>query len=96
MFTHIVFFKLSNPTKDNLNKAEDILKSMEGKIPELKGLEVGIDVLKTERSFDIALVTRFISREDYETYTVSDFHVNNVLKNLKPMLECSKTVDYFL
>lgn len=96
MFTHIVFFKLSNPTKDNLNKAEDILKSMEGKIPELKGLEVGIDVLKTERSFDIALVTRFISREDYETYAVSDFHVNNVLKNLKPMLECSKTVDYFL
>ena len=28
--------------------------AMEGKIPELKGLEVGVDVLHTERSYDLA------------------------------------------
>lgn len=94
MFTHIVFFKLKEATKENIQKASEILNNMEGQIPELKGLEVGIDVVRSDRSFDLALVTRFDSKEDYEVYAVSDFHVNKVLKNLKPMLECSKTVDY--
>lgn len=96
MFTHIVFFKLESSTEENIKKAEQILKSMEGSISELKNIEVGVDILKTDRSYDIALITRFDSKEDYKIYAVSDFHVNYVLKNLKPMLKCSKTVDYFL
>lgn len=94
MFTHIVFFKLKEATEDNLKKASGILNSMEGKIPQLKQLEVGVDVVKSDRSFDIALITRFDSKEDYEIYAVSDYHVNEVLKNLKPLLEVSKTVDF--
>lgn len=92
MFTHIVFFKLKN--KDKASEARNILLSMEGKIPQLKGLEVGEDVLHTERSYDIALVTRFDSLEDMNEYAVSEYHVNEVLKYLKPMLESSKVVDY--
>lgn len=92
MFTHIVFFKLKN--KEQVNEARSILLSMEGKIPQLKGLEVGVDVLHTERSYDLALVTRFDSLEDMNTYQVHEYHVNEVLKYLKPMIECSKAVDY--
>lgn len=92
MFTHIVFFKLKN--KEQASEARDILLSMEGKIPQLKGLEVGVDVLHTERSYDLALVTRFDSLEDMDTYQIHEYHVNEVLKYLKPMLESSKTVDY--
>lgn len=94
MFTHIVFFKLKDATKENVEKAEEILLSMEGKIPELKNLEVGVDIERSDRSFDISIITRFNNEEDYRTYAISDYHVNYVLKNLKPMLECSKTVDY--
>ncbi len=43
MFTHIVFFKLKN--KEQVIEARNILLSMEGKIPQLKGLEVGVDVV---------------------------------------------------
>ena len=92
MFTHIVFFKLKNIEK--ASEARNILLSMEGKIPQLKGLEVGVDLLHTERSYDLALVTRFDSQEDMEAYAVHEFHVNEVLKYLKPMLESSKVVDY--
>ena len=92
MFTHIVFFKLKN--KDKVSEARNVLLSMEGKIPQLKGLEVGADVLHTERSYDLALVTRFASLEDMNDYAVSEYHVNEVLKYLKPMLESSKVVDY--
>ena len=45
MFTHIVFFKLKEATNENVEKASEILNSMEGQIAELKGLEVGIDVV---------------------------------------------------
>jgi heme-degrading monooxygenase HmoA len=92
VFTHIVFFKLKN--KEQAKEARDILLSMEGKIPELKGLEVGVDVLHTERSYDLVLVSRFDSLEDMNTYQVHQYHVNEVLKYLKPMIEGSKAVDF--
>ncbi|MGV8982643.1 Dabb family protein [Clostridium sp.] len=94
MFTHIVFFKLKN--KEQVNEARDILLGMEGNIPQLKGLEVGVDLLHTERSYDLSLVTRFDSLEDMKAYAVHEYHVNEVLKYLKPMLESSKIVDYEL
>ena len=87
MFTHIVFFKFKN--KEQVSEGRNILLSMEGKIPQLKGLEVGVDVLHTERSYDLALVTRFDSLGDMESYAISEYHVNEVLKYLKPMLESS-------
>ena len=92
MFTHIVFFKLNN--KKQVADARNILLSMEGKISQLKGLEVGVDVIHSERSYDLSLITKFDSLEDMNTYAVSKYHVNEVLKYLKPMLESSKTVDY--
>ena len=92
MFTHIVFFKLKN--KEQAKSARNILLSMEGKIPQLKGLEVGVDIVHSDRSYDVALITKFETFEDMNTYAVSEYHVNSVLKYLKPMLESSKTVDY--
>lgn len=92
MFTHIVFFKLKN--KEQASEARNILLSMEGKIPQLKGLEVGVDVLHTERSYDLVLITKFDSLEDMNAYQVHEYHVNEALKYLKPMMESSKTVDF--
>lgn len=92
MFTHIVFFKLKE--KKQTNEARDILLGMKGNIPQLKSLEVGIDVLHTERSYDLALITRFDCLEDMKIYSVHEYHVNEVLKYLKPMLEDSKIVDF--
>ncbi|MBU5592598.1 Dabb family protein [Clostridium sp. MSJ-4] len=94
MFTHIVLFKLKDSRKENMERAKEILSSMDGKIPELKYLEVGVDIIRSDRSYDIALITRFDSREDMDRYQVSEYHVNHVIKNLKPMLEGSVALDY--
>lgn len=94
MFTHIVLFKLKDSTKENMEKAKAILSSMEGKIEELKYLEVGVDIIRSERSYDIALITRFNSKEDMDEYQVSEYHVNHVIKDLKPLLESSVALDY--
>ena len=94
MFTHVVLFKLKDNSKENMEKARDILLSMEGKIEYLKGLTVGTDVLFTERSYDICLITTFDNQEEMDKYQVHEYHVGTVLKNLKPMLESSKACDF--
>lgn len=94
MFTHVVFFRLIDPSKENLERAKGILEGMKGNIPQLKDMEVGADVLHLERSYDISLITRFDSLDDMQLYQVHPYHVNEVLTNLKPMLKGSASVDY--
>lgn len=95
MYTHIVFFKFKNTNEENLNNIKKILLSMEGNIKELKSLEVGIDDVRSERSFDVSIITKFDTKEDYEAYAISEYHVEKVLNVLKPLMIESKTVDYY-
>ncbi len=94
MFTHIVLFKLKEPTTENLKFVEKTLLSMNGMIKELKQLEVGIDVIKGDRSYDIGIITRFDNKEDYLSYDVNEFHVEKVKKVIGPYMEGSKTLDF--
>jgi hypothetical protein len=94
MFTHIVLFKLKQPTIENVKFVEQTLLSMNGNIKELKELEVGVDVIRSDRSYDIAIITRFDSKEDYLAYDVDEFHVERVKKVIGIYLEGSKTIDF--
>ena len=94
MFTHIVLFKAKEPTEENLEFLEKTFLSMDGNIKELKQLEVGIDVIRSDRSYDIAIITRFDSKEDYLAYDVNEFHVEKVKKVIGSYIEASKTIDF--
>ncbi|EHJ02284.1 Stress responsive alpha-beta barrel domain-containing protein [Clostridium sp. DL-VIII] len=94
MFTHIVLFKLKEPTTENLEFVAKTLSSMDGKIDELKHLEVGVDVVKSDRSYHVGIITRFDNKEDYMSYDVNEFHVEKVKKVIGPYLEDSKTLDF--
>ena len=94
MFTHIVLFKVKEPTEENLKFLEKTFLSMDGNIEELKQLEVGIDVIRSDRSYDIAIITRFDSKEDYLAYDVNEFHVEKVKKVIGSYIEASKTIDF--
>ena len=94
MFTHIVLFKVKEPSKENLEFMEKTLLSMNGNIKELKELEVGIDVIRSNRSYDVAIITRFDSKEDYLAYDVNEFHVEKVKKVIGHYIEESKTIDF--
>ena len=68
MIKHIVCFKLKNDSIELRNKTRDILLSMKGRVPMLLDLEVGIDFLSSQRSYDIILETYFNNKEDLEKY----------------------------
>ncbi|GAB4580791.1 MAG: Dabb family protein [Anaerolineales bacterium] len=94
MITHIVFFKLLNPTPENLTAASTKLLTMQGQIPQLRYLEVGVDKLRSARSFDLSLITRFESWEDYEGYQAHPYHQNEILPYVRSIIEKSIVVDY--
>ena len=94
MITHIVFFKLAEPTPANIAATRDKLLSMAGKIAELRHLEVGMDVVRSERSYDLALVTKFDSLEDLQAYQVHPYHAGEVVPHMKAVCSASAAVDY--
>ena len=94
MITHIVFFKLTEPTTEKIAAVKDKLMSMDGKIAELRHLEAGIDVIRSERSYDVALVTRFDSLADLQTYQVHPYHAGEVVPFMKANCSSILAVDY--
>ena len=53
MIKHVVCFKLKDGGKKE--EAKKVLLSMEGKVPTLRGIEVGTDFLGSPRSYDVFL-----------------------------------------
>ena len=94
MITHLVFFKLTNPSVENVNTVCSKLLSMQGKIPQLRHLEAGADIVRSERSFDIALITKFDSLEDLQAYQIHPCHAGEVVPLIKSLSSSSATVDF--
>ena len=94
MITHIVLFKLAEPSADNLAATRAKLLSMEGRIPQLRHLEAGVDVIRSERSYDIALLTRFDSLDDLQAYQVHPYHAGEVVPHMKSVCSSIVAVDY--
>ncbi len=83
MLTHIVLFKLTDPSPEIITTTRDLLLSMDGKIPQLRHLEVGVDIIRSERSYDIALLTRFESLDDLNAYQVDPYHAGTIIPHMR-------------
>ena len=94
MITHIVLFKLTDPNVENLTTTRDKLLSMDGNIDLLRHLEVGVDVIRSERSYDIALTTRFESLSDLQAYQIHPYHAGVVVPHMKSVCASIVAVDY--
>ena len=79
MIKHIVFFRLKDQAHGN-DKAENArlfkakLEALQGIVPGLLRIEVGIDFSKTGSSADVALYSEFASREALAAYTAHPAH----------------------
>lgn len=93
MLTHIVFYKLQDNSLKNIEKVRDVFLSMRGKIEQLKHIEVGIDVVHSERSYDLALITKFDSLDDLKGYKENPIHVE-VSKYIHSVWKASASIDY--
>lgn len=93
MVKHIVLFKLSQKTPENLEKAVSALKGMVGRIESLRNLEVGLNFKNSERAYDIALTTSFDNKAGLKTYEDHPVH-QPVREILMGLCKASAVVDF--
>ncbi len=92
MFRHIVFFKVKAEEKHRIPEAAEKLRSLTA-VPVVRSVEVGLDEIKSGRSYDIALIVDTDSREDYEIYDSHELH-QPVRQFMRSIAETSATVDF--
>lgn len=96
MIKHIVCFKLKDNSEENKNKAKEVLLSMKGNVPMLRGIEVGTDFLGSERSYDVILQVELDDADVLSAYQEDPYHVNVVKKHMHAVRETSVAVDYIM
>ncbi|MHB1314149.1 MAG: Dabb family protein [Christensenellales bacterium] len=94
MLKHVVCFKLKNPTQENCQKAREVLLSMKGNVEMIRDIQVGIDLLHSERSYDIILQVELDNLDALKAYDTHTYHVNVVKKHMHGVREASIAVDY--
>ena len=75
MIRHIVMFKIKDEFKDEIPQLVKNFYGMKGRIEGMLELEAGADILHSERSYDLALVTLFENREAFDAYQTHPVHM---------------------
>ena len=80
MIEHVVMWKFADAAEgktreENMQIVRDRLMALPAVIPEIKFMQIGTDVSRTEMSYDMMLVTRFESLDALHTYKVHPAHV---------------------
>ena len=100
MVKHIVMWKIKGTnglTKEET--AQEIKRSLEdlnGKIEGLLRLEVGIDFLQSEASYDVVLYSELVDKAALEYYQTHPLHVKVATEIVKPAATSRVVSDYEL
>lgn len=96
MVKHIVCFKLKDRSPEKCAEAKEILMGMVGNVPMIKDINVGIDFLHSERSYDIILEVTVDNVKALEEYQNDEYHCTKVKPYMHSVRSASVAVDYEL
>lgn len=89
--THVVMAKLNEGA--NAGKLAAKLRELKGKVPGLRDVEVGVDMLHSDRSYDLVLTARFDDWAGLEAYQADPEH-QQVLAYMRDVVATAVAVDY--
>lgn len=92
MIKHVVCFKLKEG--ESPEKAKEVLLSMKGNVPLIREIEVGVDKLHSERSFDVYLSVVLDDMKALEEYQNDSYHCEVVKKHMHAVREKSVAIDF--
>ncbi len=95
MLRHIVLFKIKDEYKKDIPDLVKGFYGMVGKVEGLLELEAGADILGSERSYDLALVTVFADRASFDAYQAHPAHLP-VKKRMHEVRSGSVACDFWL
>ena len=93
MIRHIVLFKIKDEFRAEIPDMVEKFYGMKGKIEGLVNLEAGADFLHSDRSYDIALITEFESREALDADQTHPVHLP-VKKRMHEVRSASVACDF--
>ena len=94
MIKHVVFMKFkSGVTEKDIADLEKAMAKLPGRIPEIKEYQFGRDIVRSERSYDFALVSAFEDLDALKRYQPHPDHLP-VLSKVKEMCEIILAVDF--
>ena len=94
MIKHIVCYKLKDPSIEGKQKVKENFMKMKEEINLFIDLQVGLDFLQSERSYDVVLEITFKNLETMNEYQKHPYHVNVVKPFMKEARIASVSVDY--
>lgn len=95
MIKHVVMWKFREGERENMLLFRERLLALKGQIPEIRSMEVGINIVPSERSYDAVLIAEFDSVDAMKSYSVNPLHVA-VSDFCKTIRTSSVSVDYEL
>jgi len=94
MITHVVVMKFkSEVTDDQITDLEASFEELPDKIVEIQSYEFGRDLVRSERSYDFALVSIFANLDTLKHYQTHPAHLV-VVQKLQAMCEQIIAVDF--
>ena len=91
MITHVILMKFADPS--NRDEAKKRLEALPADIPQIKSLTVGLDVIGSEVSQDLVLITTHDSVDELKGYQAHPVH-QEFGAWLRPLLTSRQAVDY--
>ena len=96
MIKHLVLMKFKTDIReDKFLQLEKKLSAIPSQIPEVKGYHFGLDVVRSQRSYDFGLAADFDDLQSLECYQNHPEH-QKVLSLLKELCEDIIAVDFTL
>ncbi len=98
MIKHIVLWKLK-PVAEGGGKAENAaimkreLEALKGKIPQIRHIEVGANIIPSDAAYDVALYSEFANLDDLAAYAKHPDHLK-VADFVARVRESRVVVDY--
>lgn len=98
MIKHIVLWKLRDSAEgagreQNARKMKTALEALKGKIPQIRHIEVGINMVPSEAAYDVALYSEFSNENDLDAYQKHPEHLR-VAAFVGKVRESRVVVDY--
>lgn len=94
MVVHIVMFCFNEENKtENMAQAKQMLENLQGTVPTLKSMDVGVNFANEERAMDLSIITTFDDKAGLQSYAVHPEHLK-VVEFIKSVVTYSKVVDY--
>lgn len=94
MVKHVVFFRFKDNSPESIGQIKDMLLSMKGNVSMIQNMEVGLDFLHSERSYDICLQVEVADRGHLVAYDKDSYHCDVVKKYMFDKIISVVAVDY--